>query len=392
MPFLFGKKNKQTKTIVLIDIGSASIGGAVLVHTKEGLSRIVYTTRKAMVFQEELNFERYIIALSETVVLVLENISKALKSERPDACFCSLSEPWCLSENRNILIQKDKQFVVTKNRVASVIKKDALVFEKKIREQYPKRDTVLIQSDASLIKLNGYVSQNPYGVFVKKMEIYECLSIAPQKALNVIGGHIEKIIKCRNTSFRSFSFVAVSAICSIFPNKKIFTFIDITGETTDIAIVRDGVIRKNISFSNGVNMIIRRIIANTNSTEEEVRSMLYLYLTKGLEGNAYSRIDGIIKNTLKEWAEEFFNTLKGVSEEKMLPRLVFFATDNEMSSFFKTAIEKEVVGVLQKNNLAVNLEAFFVEGKPKDSFVSYDKDVKKDVFLFLNSVFIRKII
>jgi len=384
--FLSGKEDTQSKIVALIDIGSASVGGALLVHISGKTPYIIYTTRRKIVFQEKLDFKHFIIAMLEALKQVLEDLSKNKK--RPDICVCSLSSPWYAAETRLISIEKDKPFIVTANRLSKLIKKETEIFRENIKEKYPKEDVTLIQADALLVKLNGYPTSSPYGAFARKLDMSVYLSMSPTKVLDTIQSQIKKIIKCDDIAFHSFGILGVSTIRDMIPEQDTFVFIDVTGEVSDIALVKNDILGRSISFPYGTNTLIRKITEATKSVPEEAHSMLHLYLSGGLERTAQIRVSEIIKKVQKEWAEELVSTLENVPEGAVLPHAIFLTTDNSVAKIFKDALELNLPEILHESEDMFRVN--FLGEKILDPFVSYAPDIKRDAFMSLGSIFTQK--
>src|SRR3989344_7958925 len=97
-PFSQTKKHEHGRAL-LVDIGSASIGAAIARFSKEQKPLLEITTRNDIVFQENLNFKRFVSATTEALTKTLNQIQKR-SSARPDHIHCVLSSPWFVSQTR----------------------------------------------------------------------------------------------------------------------------------------------------------------------------------------------------------------------------------------------------------------------------------------------------
>jgi len=218
------------------------------------------------------------------------------------------------------------------------------------------------------------------------MSVY--LSMAPAKVLDSIRGHVKKTIGCRDITFHSFGIMGVSTVRDMLPEQDTFVFVDITGEVSDISLVKDDILKKSISFPYGTNTLIRRITKSTGSVPGEAHSMLHLYLSGKLERNAQMRISGIIKKAQEEWAQEFIRALERVPEGTVLPHSIFITTDNSVSKIFKEALESNVPNILHENDDM--FEVRYLGENMLNPFVSYEEGADRDAFISLGSIFAQK--
>ena len=106
--------------IALVDIGSTSVGGALLMPNKDKQSknrwRVVYTTRQRINFSEQIESREFFNQMLSALKLVLKNFSGATQSvsakqnQMPQPCWgvspkeihCFLSAPFYAGQTRII--------------------------------------------------------------------------------------------------------------------------------------------------------------------------------------------------------------------------------------------------------------------------------------------------
>ena len=105
---------------VILDIGSGSVGGALVSFSENKKPKILFSVRKPIIFQNDFKFERFLSSMLKAADQVLEEISKA-KQGKPKQVFCILAAPWYVSQARNIISEDKKTFTVTTKRVDDLI-------------------------------------------------------------------------------------------------------------------------------------------------------------------------------------------------------------------------------------------------------------------------------
>src|ERR1035437_8456216 len=114
MDFLFSSKKKD-KIIALFDIGSGSVGGAIvrIPIDGKGVPTILKSVTNEIKFHKRLkakNFMKDMISALDLTVNALYNKKVGV----PDQIVCVLASPWYLSETRVIKMKREKPFIFTK--------------------------------------------------------------------------------------------------------------------------------------------------------------------------------------------------------------------------------------------------------------------------------------
>ena len=115
----FGGKEKKELALI-IDIGSASVGAAIAVLSREGKPTIFTTIREDMVFQEDLDIARFRTSMRDALAKALRTLERLLPDvlkktggSPPSRVYVTFSSPWHASETRTISSVQDKPFRMT---------------------------------------------------------------------------------------------------------------------------------------------------------------------------------------------------------------------------------------------------------------------------------------
>jgi len=381
-------RSKKEKIIGIIDIGSASVGGALVSLQKNGKPNIIYSVRENMVFQNDLNFERFTLSMLKTLENVLKQMKKSTKVS-PSGFFYLLSSSWGVSATKMIKIEKTKPFIITQQTLEKLIKKEIditsiIAKHKKMMEEGHE----IIDFKNIQIKLNGYETATPYNKNAKIIEMALFVSVGSKKIIKSIKEKVFHVFRSNSVLLSSFLLVAFSTIRDIFTDKKDFILLDITGEVTDVAIIKNNVLVNTASFPLGKNFLIRRIVSNLNTIPEEAISLLNMYQSDSGNDTMRTKLNQVFLSAEKKWLLSFTKAVSGLTDSSSVPSSVFFTADTEVAKWFKTVIEKEEFA--QFALAGKSFDVRFLDEKILSKFCSFSPNVHKDSFIILGAIFAAK--
>jgi len=385
MSFSFSHSKKE-KIVAILDIGSSSVGGALVSLKNDSIPEILYSVREDMVLQDNLNLARFTSSMLSTLDRVLADLGK--KAQEPPRDFiCTLSSSWHISTTKTIKVSKELPFTVTRKMLDGLVNKEAREFISKTEEGKQKERGTLEAIDIKNIhvKLNGYETNNPYEKRVNNIEITLFISTSEEKTTNLIREKIYRTFHTKDVLFSAFSLAAFTTIRDIFSDKKDFLFLDITGEVTDVSIIRNNTLLEVSSFPMGKNFVMRKIASGLNTSLEEAGSLFNLLNMNKIDDVALAVITPILSDARKEWLSSFTNTIIGFSKNFSIPAAVFFTADPDIAKWFTESIEKEEFG--QIILASDSFDALFLDQKILGKFCSFGKGVVQDPFIILASIF-----
>jgi len=387
MPLSF-LRTKKEKIVAVLDIGSASVGGAIVALGKDTTPKILFSVREDMVFQRDLNLERFTYSMLQSLERVLSKLEKS-GEEKPHTFFCILSSPWHESEMKTIKVKKDKPFIVTHKILDDITKEEVSTFRLAMGVENKTKDlTEIIDIKNIQIKLNGYETSNPYDKSAENMEIALFIGLGSKKILEAIKNKVSKTFYVKNITFSTFSLSSFSTIRDIFSDKSNFLFLDITGEVTDISLIEGNVLVKSLSFPLGKNFIVRRTASEMNTAPEEVKSLLNMVRTGKSNEETSIRLENILRGVQKEWLTSFTQGITTLSKGRTIPSTVFFTADPDIAEWFVESIEKEEFG--QAVLTSEMFDVRFLNTKVLEKFCSFKKGAVKDLFIALEAIFASK--
>jgi len=375
---------------VILDIGSGSVGGAVVLSSpKISKPKILYTFRTPIVLAKNLNFERFssvmLAALKDVLVKIEQN-----KAGAPENIFCFLASPWTASQTRTIKLKKNSPFRFTKELARNFVEKEIRNFQNTHLKRFEQIGSKmrLLEKEYFQIKLNGYKTNNPLGKRSGDFEIDLFVSIAPEKILGLIEYQIRKFFNLP-IHFHSFIFPSFLIIRDLFPKCSDYIFMDIAGEITDVSIVKNDILTESVSFPVGKSFLTATLAERLNKSSMEAGSILNLFLENKLEEKLVSKVNEILSEVKKTWLKSFDEALAKISGGLLPPSTIFVTVDPDVSKFFEQTIAAEEWGQFALANNKFNV--IIINNRILSSAISILEKAALDPFLSLESIYTNKI-
>jgi len=376
----------KPKIGIIIDIGSSSVGAAAVLLSSSHKPKIIYSVREEMVFQEHFVFERFASSMFKTLEKVLMDISAVNFPPHSGKFFsCFLASPWYASQT--LLLEKKFKDSVTfdENLLNELQEKEIEIF--KLREiEKIGRDAIILETKTIQTKLNGYETNNPFGKNAQEIEVAIYASISSEKIVKAITERIKKVFHMSSPQFYSFSLASFAAIRDIF-HEKSFLFMDISGEASDLSIVRDNVLQETITFPLGKNSTIRKIASGLSSSFQEAVSLFRIAKDENLEEKTGRKIKKAMVVASKEWITAFQNALSSVSEKQTFPQDIFITADTDVSSWFIENLQDS--GADSFSVIGNVFTVRHLNGSFLSSFCDSETGVERDSFLTIESLFLQ---
>ncbi len=361
---------KKTENVLIFDIGSASVGGTVVVLNQYEKPNIVFSTRSQIVFQEELNFDHFV----HSMLSILFNVSMQLRSGgipnihgKINRVLCVLSSPWYVSQTKVFTVKKEKSFRVTEKLIENLLT-DAEDMHRKDAVQV-EGDPLFIEKSVIQFKVNGYSVTDAVGSDTTNLEVTILSTIISTDVYEKVKMMINKVFNVDDFVFRSFTKASYAVIRDLFWKEKNFLLADISGETTSVSVVHDAVLRNSSSFPLGHNYF-KRSVQSSNATEK------------------HDTIPIISYETNKEWSASFKQALIEISKGTPLPSMLFLTGGSEYVAIVKELIDStdfsEILFVQSPFNVSI------LNSRQLRPCCTFDSEVKSDAFLTLATIYMNR--
>lgn len=322
--FSFGKK--KARSLALIDIGSASVGGAY-VHIEEGTQPIIYYTARVNVEPregEEIT-DSMLRSLSFLERLLIEEGAPALRREAGDASIeqvlVSIAAPWQETRVSTTHMQERKPFTFTR----------AHLEEAGARILPPDKDHVRSGQAVIATILNGYETANPFGKRTTRAEMVILASSIDRKVAHSLKTSLRRAFHTDAIELTAFAPVAYAAFRDLYPHQDDFIVLDVSGCGTDVALVKRGLLTEVRSVACGTHDL-----AQAARTAGKLAHASSGALLDPMVNQSFSKESGAIERTWLDGMHEAFSSFASV---QALPRTVFLLADPDARDYLKRTLE-----------------------------------------------------
>ncbi len=380
---------KKEELVLVIDVGSSSVGGALFWAQGSGVPEIIFSIREPIALEKEINPERFLSLTAKALEILAGKIAgRGLGA--PKKIFCVLSSPWYASQTRTISMQKNTPFVFNSKLADSLIAKEIGLFEEEHLKKYIEGGSKIVAIELKNMKttLNGYVTTQPFNQKAQELGMVMFISMSGEQVLQKIKEAVGSHFNCDHIKFSSFTIASFTVARDLFAHQEDFLLIDIGGEVTDIAMVKKEVLHESASFPLGPNFIIRGVAAELNCGLNEAKSLVSLYKDGHADGEAEQRIGPIIIKLRSEWLKKFQESLASLSSDISIPSTIFVSVDQDLADFFTETIKTEQLSqyILTESMFQV----IFLGTEALHGAAVLEKDAVRDPFIIIESIYINR--
>ena len=389
------KETSLNKKLLILDVSSASVGGIVIETKGDEPIKILSKHRFHSNFLPDLDFEAFLRTTMGALKKVTEKIKKE-PSGNINKALCVFGSPWFIAETKVVQIERDLPFEITEHFFEDVLRDETNALEEKFRvvgsgySKFGKEVPLIIESKFLKTKLNGYRTESPVGKKASKVESEIYMSMGAKEVAEKITKHIDKVFDVDQVVFRTFPYVAFQTIHSLFNSSDGFLFIEISGETTDLILVKDESIEEYISFPKGRNTLMRKISSSFNSFPKEIHSLVKAYVAGHLDGNDQDKMIKAIEEAKMEWCTEFKKVFELIKHQTPLPQDLYLLGGDGISRKFIQCVEDDYFSAFTTLGKPFNLRSIN-PGSLSNFFNQTQSSLKiDDVSLIMESLYARK--
>lgn len=384
---IFSKSGQESELVALFDLSSSSVGGALVFLHHGGSPQIVFSVRESIAPKSKFNFDEFLQTTLKALDSVAAKLSRSGKGA-PKRLFCVLASPWYGSETRIIRFSQKEPFVFTNKFADGLIEKEVEAFKKDNADKYPDFHSRMLPVELKNMKtiLNGYSAANPVGQRAQELEMTLFIAMSSEEFLTKVQEVTVRHFHREEIKFSSFAFSSFAVARDLFLSTDNFLLVDVSGELTDISMVKNDALLTSYSFPIGFNFMIREIASYARIPLEEASSLFSLWKASHMSPEVEKKLTPIMEKLKSDWLAGFQNALANLSHDISIPHTIFLTVESEYSGFFDTLIKMEQFSqyTLSESKFSVVLlSTQELHGK-----VALGQDVARDSFLMLESIYI----
>ncbi|MFA5838480.1 MAG: hypothetical protein WC849_00880 [Candidatus Paceibacterota bacterium] len=389
----------ERETNLIIDIGSGSVATAVVsISTDINLApQILYISRKEIKYYGGLNSRRFLFSMITALEGSLSDIQKDFiskgKNIKINNIHCFFSSLWHISQMRVLKSESIKEIKITKSIINKMIEDGEKNFElcqtKDNKTDFSKNDIQIIEKKIMQIKLNGYETADPYHKIAKTIEMDFFISSVSKNIIKIFEDSLFRFFNDTKIYYHTFVNSVFTTLRDLNSSIDDYIFLDISGEITEVAIVKNGVLFDSVSFPLGKNTMVRKLSETLETNKEEALSRISLYKSDNLVEFSKSKISKAIDDTMRDWHQLLDLSIKKLLSNIALPQVVFFMSDDDIKTLIGDFIKLYKFDDIDTFGKLVEIK--FIENEVFDKHIVYQDNISRDQFLSLETVFLNKI-
>jgi len=394
MLFGTGRKKHRLTYGILVDIGSASVGmGIARSDPHKPTPQIFYSHREKIRIGEEPNTEERVRAMrhalfSASLKLQNEGMTELRKREpkmRIERTLLVSSAPWAYTITRLIHVEEDREFLISKERIESIVKEAEKKDRKDAEEMGVLRDleTQVVERAIIDIAVNGYAVENPYDKKAKELSLAHISGLVPEDILDAAREINDKMFPHAALSVHTYALVFYCVLRDLYPRTKNFLLVHISGEATEIAFIGKQVLFETRTVPHGRFTLLREIAQKLHGLPEEMYEHLDLYRS----GNATKTRTAAIAKILDDYTEEVNETLKKLSARYVIPKTVFLSTEPRLQGLYSDIFKH----IREDDTNVREFDVVPLGSETSEDLADFVSDAEKDLFLSILGRFFHKL-
>jgi hypothetical protein len=383
---IFSSSKKEDELFLVFDLGSASVRGALFTVNEKKVPNILNLFTEPIKLKNELNFEEFFQATLTALDIVAGKVFLS-KMGAPKKIFYILSSAWFASQIRNVSYKSDKEFVFDEKMADSLILKEIENFTEEYHSIHSEfKDMSPVELRNTKILLNGYVVEKPAKQKAKSVEMSIFVSLSSDIFLKKVEEVVSKYFNVKYSKFSSFVMASFAVVRNMFVAQEDFLLVDISGEVTDISMIKKDVLTSSISFPFGVNFIIRNIAQNFNCSMYHAKSLFSLYKDKHADEETTRRLDFLMTALSKDWLRKFQDSLTNFSNDISIPSTIFLTVEKDFADLFTETIKSDQ---FHQYTLAESkFKVIFMGTQALHGIASYENSTQRDPFITIDCIYI----
>lgn len=383
---MFG--GKKVQTVALIDIASHSLGGAYAIISPNKAPKVCYTTRIPL----EVTYETD----KKTLMRVLEQGLKELTTKLENEGAAVLGRACGVRHVDDVMVSIGSPWQETKIRAHSqTFEKPERITEADLEKSRQENEvslnidssrTVLIDHTIIDVLVNGYQTTKPVGKRARRMSVISLASMVPIPVHDLITTYLSKVFHIRPIHMQTAPAVSYIVLRDLFAHEQDFLSAAITGEATDIILVKNSILTGIVSVLEGSHGLRRSVTKQIGAPMAE--SAHTLMATDVLHDDTQSQIQHATKEAQDAWSRSVVSSLADLARRHALPQTMFVVCPEDCREDFVKMLQCEDVHALRMGEKPFTVVG--IRAQHLTDHLVFMGYAEKDVYLGFLALFINQ--
>lgn len=389
---MFGSKQQYGTPIAVFDVSSSSVAGAhALVHTPAGhLPTMLAQSRIDSPLQEDLDMQRFVSDTVKNLETVAADLHKA-DHHHPSHIELVLASPWYVSQTRTIVHKKDVPFTCTKKLFTALVDDEIRHVIDNELERFGAfgKEGIVVEKQISLIKLNGYATNDPFGKKASLMEIFLTITVVPKRIIDQFTDTLRRAYGSRRINITTSPYATFVVARDYFQAGHECVIMDVGEEVTDVAFVKDGLFLYQHSFPVGTYGLYRTLMDKQRHTAAEAKAIIEGYRLSKVSATARTKIDKSLAEFSAQWQKSLQEILNDGHFGFCLPEICYITADPRFEGVFPGIIAADpfIQHTCSRGNVT---PLFMTEEKLTPFITSLDQEL--DIPLATAALFVTRVL
>ena len=324
--------DKKGNAVALIDIGSASVGGAYVYYVKNAQPVIYYTVRAEINVREGESITDSMLRSLEFVqghmtAQGAPQLRRETGNGSVEKVLVSVAAPWQHAVVTTTPFEENRPFTFTHAHIDTVTRASEVT-----------EGCISLGHTVIATLLNGYQVPNPFGKRASRAEIVMLASSMERDAADRIETSLRRAFHTSAIEMTGFSPVAYTVFRDLYPHQKDFILLDVTGKGTDVLFVKHGIMKHVATVPQGTHDLLqtaslswRKQHEDETTTEHRSVNVIFKHETRAIEA---------------VWIESLRDALQGFAVSDALPHTIFLLADTRVRDYLKRTVETSTLSSL----------------------------------------------
>ena len=380
---------KTSEFVAVVDIGSGSVGVALVELSRGTVPSILFSIRQDLGIQKKFNPKSLLFSTITSLSAVIKEMQKTIII-RPKEIHIFLSPHLLISQTRIIKAQYGDNVPITSSLISNLLKNERDVYLNDIHSMgQDESKRIPIEERVIKITLNGYEVQNAGGKYAKDLELSVYYSFSSQEIIESIKHTVEHSVNDPIIIFHSFAFSYFNGLRDSLNSINDFIACDIGSEITDFYLIKDGVLEQSVSFPIGKSYLYRSLHFNTETSDQLFSSELQLLNQGKLNLTTGGKLARHFHDAGGVWKEEVKKIIQNLAKTTTIPETLFLLSDDDVAPIFYELMSKSEFSKYSSLNIQPSIKT--LSSADFANFCDNKSAYVCDPFIMISAIFLNKI-